>query len=186
MKDTALENMIRLRYEGEGEFSAIAIATRELLDRKLIVGESYRIDIYNERSSAFHNKYFATIAEAWQHLPDPWDAILPSPTHLRKYALIKAGWCTVATYPLRSDADAIIAVSTAKMEDEYCLAVASGSVLTIYRAKSQRWTAQYAVEFYETAVRVFDVIGGIIGVDPLSLYDPKDYKPASCKGAPMA
>jgi len=175
MKEDALETMVRLRYEGAGDFATTAVSVRDLLDRKLVAGEHYRIDIYNERSEAFHNKYFATIAEAWLNLPDPWDSILPSPKHLRKYALIKAGWCDVVTLPLKSASDAIAAVSALKLLDSYCLAVPSKNVVTVYKARSQRRAFQDAASFHETAHKVFDVIASIIGVDPLTLYDKQDY-----------
>ena len=175
--DEALEQMIRLRYDGGGVFIPPGVAVRDMLDKKLVVGECYRLDIYNERSEAFHGKYFATISEAWTHLPMPWDQMLPTPEHLRKYALIKAGWCDSIIMPMKSKTDAIASVHAMKLLDAYCIATATGNVLTIWKARSQRKAFQSAKEFYETAVRVFDVIGGIIGVDPLSLYDPKDLKP---------
>ena len=175
--DEALEQMIRLRYDGAGTFIPPGVAVRELLDRKLVIGECYRVSIYHERSETYHAKYFATIAEAWQHLPNPWDQMLPSPEHLRKYALIKAGWCDSVTLPLKSKSDAIAGVNAARFIDAYCVATATANVLTIFKARSQRKAFQDAHSFYETAVRVFDVIGGIIGVDPLSLYNPKDLKP---------
>lgn len=169
MNDDRISQMIRLRYAGEGSFEATSKSTQELLDRQLVVGEAYRIDIYHERSEKFHAKYFAVIADAWEHLPEAWAALLPSPEHLRKYALIKAGWCEVVTFPMKSKEDAIRAINTAKFFDAYCLATASANVLTVYKARSQRKSYQSAVEFKEIAGKVFHIIGEMIGVDPLTI-----------------
>lgn len=169
MSDDRITQMTRLRYMGEGMFEPTASAIGKLLDRQLVVGEAYRIDIYHERSEKFHAKYFAVIADAWEHLPEPWAAMLPSPEHLRKYALIKAGWCEVVTFPMKSREEALKAINTAKFFDAYCLATATGNVLTVYKARSQRKSYQSAAEFNETAEKVFQIIGEMIGVDPLTL-----------------
>lgn len=173
-----LNHKFRLRYEGEGVFCAPAVSVRELLDRKFVIGEHYRLAVHNERSQQFHEKFFATIADAWENLPDPWPIMLPSPEHLRKYALIKAGHCDVGVFPMKSKEEALASLAQFKLLfDTYCLVTVTGNVVTVYRARSQRKAVQDARQFYETAQKVFQVIGEMIGVDPLTLYDPKDMKP---------
>lgn len=177
MAEEPLGQMIRLRYAGEGQFEPTGIAVSTLLDKTLVIGECYRFDIYHDRSESFHRKYFAAIADSWEHLREPWNVMLPSPEHLRKYALCKAGWCDVATIVSKSKEEVVNTINSVKLLDTYCLAIPSGNVLTIYKARSQARSYQDARDFYETAVKVFHVIGEMIGVDPLSLYNPKEMKP---------
>lgn len=176
MEDEKLGQRVRLQYLGAGEFKTDAVSVRELLDRQLVIGEFYRLEVYNERSPKFHDKYFATIADAWEHLPEPWSILLPSPEHLRKHALIKSGYCDVAIFPMKSKAEALASLAQFKMFDGYCLATVTDNVVTVYRARSQRKVVQDARAFYDTAQKVFHVIGEMIGVDPLTLYNPEDYK----------
>ena len=142
-----------------------------------MIGEHYRLEIFNERSQKYHAKYFATIADAWEHLPEPWSILLPSPENLRKYALIKAGHCDATTFVLKNRPEALAALAAFRLFDGYCLATATKNVVTVWRARSQRKAVQDARQFYETTQKVFTIIGEIIGVDPLTLYNPDDYKP---------
>ena len=75
-----------------------------LADRHFVVGETYRLAVHEDRSSASHRHYFAAIAEAHASLPDAWAATLPTPEHLRRHALIKAGYCDSHTLVAASKA----------------------------------------------------------------------------------
>ena len=61
-------------------------------DRTFVVGENYRLAIHEDRSTASHNHEFAFVAEAWAQLPEHLAEQFRTPEHLRKRALISAGY----------------------------------------------------------------------------------------------
>src|SRR5690348_4856735 len=58
-------------------------------------GEIVTLERHEERSEASHGHFFAAVTEAWQNLPHGLDDEFPSANHLRKFALIKANYCTM-------------------------------------------------------------------------------------------
>ena len=75
-------------------------------DRAYVIGEVYTLDIWEPRSTASHNHEFAWLAEAWRNLPENLADLYPTPEHLRKRALIDAGYydersSMLATRPAR-------------------------------------------------------------------------------------
>ena len=79
---------IPMRWEGD----VMRPRSARLADKHFVVGMTYRLVEHQERSTATHNHYFAAINEAWQSLPDHLMAEYPSPEHLRKKMLIRAGY----------------------------------------------------------------------------------------------
>ena len=63
-------------------------------DQLFVVGETYPLIINEDRSVATHNHEFAWLREAWLNLPETLADLYPSPEHLRKRALIEAGYST--------------------------------------------------------------------------------------------
>lgn len=162
---------ITLRYEGEGLFKAHFVPAQKMADKFLVIGESYLVDIgaYRLRTLEHHRFFFAAVAKGWKNLPDPWPMMLPTPEHLRKYALIKAGYCETQTFVCKSKTECQRMAEVVKWTDTYALCEITGNVLTIHRAKSQRWSAMPARQFLEVTTKVYQVIGDIIGVDPSTL-----------------
>jgi len=58
----------------------------KLCDEQFVIGMRYRLVEYEDRSSKSHNHYFASLAEAWNNLPEDMAERFPSPEHLRKYS----------------------------------------------------------------------------------------------------
>ncbi len=156
--------MIALRYMGDGDFQA-PIGHAKRLDKALVIGEVLHWEQVNQRSSESHKHYFAIIAEAWGNLPEDLGLELPSPEHLRKYALCKAGYCTVNKVVCRTNADAIQACMVLAAMDSFAICEVSGSVVTVYRAKSQSMKAMGGKVFQESKERVLQVISEMIGAD---------------------
>src|ERR1700679_2297785 len=80
-------------------FAAIAAA-------RFGTGEVVSMAPVDERSSPSHRHYFACIRQAWVNLPEPHAARFASEEHLRKYALIKAGYRNERSIVCASPAEA--------------------------------------------------------------------------------
>src|SRR5437773_468271 len=72
------------------------------------LGEVITFERHEERSTASHNHYFASIKTAWETLPENEMHRFPTEDILRKWSLIKAGYCDSKTIVLDSNHDALV------------------------------------------------------------------------------
>lgn len=156
--------MLPLIYLGEGQFQAPRGFAKRA-DRELVIGETLQWEIIKDRSMNSHRHYFALIAEAWANLPEQLAEDFPSPEKLRKWALIKAGYCTMTRIACRDNAAAVAACALLSGIDSFSICDISGSVVTVYRATSQSVRAMGAKEFQISKEKVLMQISQIIGAD---------------------
>jgi hypothetical protein len=140
-----------------------------LADKHFTVGESYPLIVHEPRSHASHNHFFALVAEAHQNLPEDLAERLPTPEHLRKYALIRAGYRDERSISCASKAEALRVAAFVKPMDEFAVVAVVESVVTVYTAKSQSLRSMGARVFAESKEAVLNVLAGLIGVDPTTL-----------------
>lgn len=160
--------MLALTYLGEGQFQAPRGFAKRC-DKELVIGETLRWEVVHERSMASHRHYHAVIADAWANLPEAMTSDMPSPEHLRKHCLIKAGYCDMTKLVCGDNAEAIRAALLMKAMDTYSICEVSGCVVTVYRAKSQSIRAMGKAEFQKSKDAVLVEIGKLIGADPAEL-----------------
>lgn len=133
-------------------------------------GEVVNLAAVEDRSSASHRHYFALINEAWQNLPEHLGADYPNPEALRKRALIKAGFCTVADYVCATRAEAERWAGNLRREaDDYALVIVSEAVVRVYRAQSQSMRAMGRERFQASKDAVLHVLSELIGSDVADL-----------------
>lgn len=116
------------------------------------------------RSQESHGHYFAVLGNLWDNLPEekPWPWL--DSEHMRKFALIKCGYCEMRQFAMKSEAEArSIAFYIAAM-DNYALIVPNGKIITIYTAASQSKAAMGFEEFQTSKTKVLDYLCGLIGV----------------------
>lgn len=154
-------------FAWDGE--ALAPKAPRLADKHLVVGENYRVTIEQERSAASHNHQFAAINEAWGNLPEDLALEFPTPDHLRKYALIKCGYCDRRSVVCASKAEALRVAAFIKPMDQFAVVAVEGAVVTVYTAQSQSRRAMGGKVFNESKQAVLDVISAMIGVKPAEL-----------------
>ncbi len=159
---------IPMRYEGDGEFRA-ASRHAGLCDRLFVVGETYPLAVHEDRSWNSHRHYFAAIKDAWENLPEDQAERFPSPEHLRKYCLVRAGYSNSQTVVCESAAEARRFISLAKSLDEFCVVTIREKVATVFTAKSQSVKAMGAREFQDSKRKVLDECARLIGVEPSAL-----------------
>lgn len=154
---------ILLRYEGEGEFKPVAARWAREADKHYVIGDTYYIVEHQGRSLRSHNHFFAAVNEAWQNLPEDLAGQYPSADHLRKYALIKAGYFNSQTLVCSSKAEAIRIAAFVRPADEYAIVRAEGPVVTRFTAKSQSVKAMGRDDFQHSKDAVLDVLADMIG-----------------------
>ena len=132
-------------------------------------GERYRMVVEEERSAASHRHYFASVNEAWTNLPDHLAERFPSSEHLRRYALIKAGYCDSASIVASSKAEAQRIAAFMRPLDEFQIVTVSDATVTRYSARSQSMKAMGKEQFNASKEAVLNVISDMIGTDAGSL-----------------
>src|SRR5262245_20185328 len=106
---------------------------RRQCDKQFVVGQRYLVEATLDRSGASHNHYFARVQEAFKQLPaGRW----LTPDHLRRWALIEAGYCHNQYYFADTPAEANRVAALARRDDLARVNV-NGLVVRIRTAKSQ-------------------------------------------------
>ena len=146
-------------WDGE----AMVPRVRRAADLTFVVGETYPMKVEEERSSNSHRHYFAAVNEAFHNLPESLVQDFPTPEHLRRYALIKAGICDSQTLVCASAAEARRVAAFMKPLDEFSIVTVNAGTITRYTAKSQSIRAMGKKEFQESKDKVLDVLSAMIG-----------------------
>lgn len=128
------------------------------------IGARYMLAESQERSGKHHRYFFAALNEAFQNLPADRAAQFPSMEHLRRYALIKAGYCDSHVLVCDSEAEAEKVAKFMEPLDEYGIVLAKGDTVVRYTAKSQNYRSMNKEDFRRSAEAVLDVVSSMIGL----------------------
>lgn len=159
-----MSDTLPMRYEGDGLFRCLHPKRV-----KLAVGEVHGWQMAEHRSKASHDHFFACVNEAWKSLPEDMADDFPSPEHLRKWSLIKAGFCSETRIACANNSEAMSLATKAKAMDKYSIVNLDGKVVTIWTADSQRKDAMGRKLFQEAKERALDIISQLIGTDAATL-----------------
>lgn len=132
-------------------------------------GESYELVEHHKRSTATHNHFFSCVHESWQNLPAEMATQFPTEDHLRKWALIKAGFYHSDAITCASKAEAQRVAAFIRPTDEFALITVMGSTVTRYRAQSQSLKAMGKATFAASKDAVLDILAGMVGVPVATL-----------------
>ena len=154
-----------ITYTWDGEAFVPRSRFAKICDRIFVVGADYPLVVEEPRSSASHRHFFAQVTDLWRNLPEHLSEDFPSSEHLRKYALIKAGYCDKRSIVCASKAEALRIAAFIEPIDEYALVTVSEAVVTVYTAQSQSTRAMGAKVFQQSKDAVFDFIARLVGVD---------------------
>jgi hypothetical protein len=102
-------------------------------------------------------------------LPDHLAEKFPTAEHLRKWALIRAGYSDSHTITCASKAEALRVAAFIRPIDEFAVVVTQGATVTRYTAKSQSRRAMGAKEFQDSKTKIMEVVARMIGVEPAQL-----------------
>lgn len=131
-------------------------------DEQFGEGEIVTFERHEERSIASHNHFMASVQTAWDNLPENDDRF-PTPNALRKWALIKAGYCTEMSVVCDSPEQAQT-VASFTGNSEGSIIVVRGNIVKKYTAKSQSMKAMNKEEFQRSKSDVMDIIAELIAV----------------------
>ncbi len=138
-------------------------------DRQFIVGERYRLEHREDRSSATHAHEFAWLHEAWANLPESLADLYPSPEHLRKRALIEAGYCHEQAIDCGSNAAALRVAAYVRGTDSFALVIIRGPIVLVRTAKSQSHRAMNRAEFQASKSAIMEIVAGMLGTSAASV-----------------
>lgn len=132
-------------------------------------GEIVTLAPHEERSMASHRHYFSIIKEAWENLPEDQAERFPSPEHLRKYSLIKAGYANEQIIACASNAEARRWAAIMGQSVEFSIVVPRGVVVSVFRPQSQSVRAMGKKAFQESKDKVLGIVADLIAVAPEAL-----------------
>lgn len=132
-------------------------------------GQTYVLVPEEDSSDKSRRHFFAIVREAWQTLPELEAERFPSSEHLRKWALIRAGFRDERTIACSSKAEAQRVAAFVKPMDDYAIVVAREATVAVLTAKSQSKKAMGAADFQASKDAVLGIIADLIGVAPDTL-----------------
>ena len=121
------------------------------------------------RSSPSHRHYFACVREAWVNLPEGLAERFATEEHLRKYALIKAGYRDERSIVCTSTAEVRRVAAFIRPIDDYSIITVSDAVVTQFTAKSQSVEAMGRSQFQASKDAEMGLLAEMIGVEPATL-----------------
>jgi hypothetical protein len=137
---------------------------RRLCDQHYTIGETYPMVEHHERSQASHNQEFGWLKDAWLTLPDHLADAYPSPEHLRKRALIDAGYCTEQVIDAGSNAAALRVAAYVRGSDEFALVIVRGAFVVVRKAESQSFRAMGKERFQASKTAIIETVCAMLGV----------------------
>ncbi len=153
-----------LTYRWDGDAMIPLVHCRAKANEQFVVGQAYRMTEYEERSLATHNHEFAWLHEKWLNLPEALAPLYPSEEHLRKRALIQAGYYTETAIDAGSNAAALRVAAAVRALDEFALVIVQGAYVLVRRAKSQSRRAMKKDEFQASKTAIMEIIDEMIGL----------------------
>lgn len=129
------------------------------------VGQKYRLVEEHERSQQTHNHYWACLTEAWRNLPHEYAQRFPSVEHLRKRALVQAGFADERSIVAASPEEAQRIGAFIRPSDPYAVITVKNCVVTVYTAQSQSRKNMNAKDFSTSKQAVLEIVSNLVGVD---------------------
>lgn len=157
-------SFVPLIYEWDGDAMKPLGRFASLANKQFVVHERYRLEVVQDRSFESHKHYFAAVTEAWNNLPEIHANRWRTPDHLRKWALIQAGYKNETTYIAKTKAEAHRFAGFLHSLDEFAEVEVDGCLIAYRTAKSQDYKSMSRKEFQESKDGVFRVLSDLIGV----------------------
>lgn len=139
---------------------------RSIAEETFSPGAAYWLNVEPERSEKTHRHEFGWVREAWKNLPENLTDLYPTSEHLRKRALITAGFYTEKIIDAGTNAAALRFAAYAREEDEFAYVMVRGPIVVVRKAKSQSHRAMGGPDFQRSKSAILDVISALIGVAP--------------------
>lgn len=160
---------IKFVWTSDGKMVPASYWWGKRANQQFKVGEAVEMERWEERSGKSHRHEFAWLRTAWDSLPDHMVDQFPSSEHLRKFALIRTGFCTMTQYPCVSAAEAERWAQNLRPVDPYTIVKSDGEIVTVYTAVSQSSRSMGKTQFQKSKQAIIDYVAGLLNVDPKTL-----------------
>jgi len=138
--------------------------------RRYEANATYALDETHTRSKKSHDHYFVLVDEIFDNLPEREAGRWATADHMRRWALIKAGYHHHDEFVCANKAEAPRLAAFLRQIDEYAVIVVTDAVVTRYTAKSQNYKAMGRADFQASKDAVLAILSGLIGVSPSQLH----------------
>lgn len=138
-------------------------------DKEFAVGALYPMVIAEQRSSNSHRHYFASIHEAWMNLREDIAERYPTSEHLRKWALVKAGYADERSIVCGSKAEAQRIGAFIKPMDSFAVVIVKEATVKVFTPQSQSTKAMGRKAFQESKEAVLGIVAELVGVTPQAI-----------------
>lgn len=136
---------------------------------EFVEGAVYWLSVEAERTEKTHRHEFAWLREAWKSLPEGVSDLYPTSEHLRKRALIQAGFYTERVIDAGTKAAALRVAAYVRSEDEFAWVATRDHIVVVRKARSQSRQAMGGAEFNRSKQAILQIIADLIGVEPQQL-----------------
>lgn len=154
--------MIPMIYEGGGRFLASSSYHAKRCDQLFGEGQEILFTETEERSLKSHRHYFARLKELWKALPESMELDFPTVEDLRKWALIRAGYCTTRKIVCQDNKMAIETAAFIESLGTYVLVEVVMRVVTIWVPQSQSYRAMTKDTFQRSKDDVLEVVERLV------------------------
>lgn len=159
---------IQVRWEGDG--FTVHPRYAKLCDAEFVVGEDYTVIVREARSSLSHRHFFASVNETFKNLPET-ETRFKSPEHLRKWALVQAGYADERHLVCDSASEAARIAKFMSKGEDYAIITVNGEVVHVFTPKSQSSRHMDKATFQRSKDDVLRILAGLIDVKPSELRD---------------
>lgn len=156
-------------FTWDGETMTPQQRFNRVCSKQYVIGETYPLVPMEARSQASHAHYFAAVNEAWSNLPEDLTERFPTSEHLRKAALVKAGYADERTIVCSSKAEAQRIAAFVRPIDTYAIVHVSEATVKVFTAQSQSMRAMGKKVFQESKDKVLEILADLIGVEVKAL-----------------
>lgn len=134
-------------------------------DKRFVCGQTYVMEEIQERSAASHRHFFASVRQAWMNLPERLVLDFPSAEHLRKFALVRAGFYDRRSIATKSPSEAAKIAAFIRPMDEFAVVTVDGSIINVFTAKSQNYREMSKQEFAASKDAVLRILEDLLRVE---------------------
>lgn len=143
----------------------------KLANEAYCVGEVYILVPHEDRSDASHNHEFGWLRDAWLNLKSEDAASFPTPTHLRKRALIEANFYDEEIIDADTSQAAERVAAFVRKKDDFALVIVRDNLVIVRTAKSQSRRSMDKDTFQKSKTALIEIVSEMIDVTPEKLLE---------------
>jgi hypothetical protein len=152
---------VLLRWDGEA-FRPATKRQEALCNKHFVVGQVHHLEERHETSSPSRAHFFATMRDIWASLPEYLEEQFPTPEHLRKHGLLKAGFYTTTVHATGSPDEAKRLAAAIRPFDDYHVVWVKDATVTVFTAQSMSAKAMDKKTFQEAKTKVLEWAQGLL------------------------